>query len=240
MNAAEIMRWIVESPIWDEPGQGVKQYFRREEPGNLAKKPGTVPKGAISTDLRWGQSLADRGQPDIYQNHRQVPTSSGKKTLAIYHVYRRKTGETNGPSKKLLTTVKSMAYPGAEQMLGHASNYLEKVIARLKLKASLVLPAPSSKPLSGRFGAEVAKLLGAQVYDAFVKTAEAKALAPAERVGKQLVALKPGADEAVFDQDIVIVDDMTTSDQTIQQMAQLLWNESAPRSIIALVLIGRA
>jgi hypothetical protein len=240
VNAGQIKCWIVEAPIWDEPGEGIKQSFRREEPGNLDRnKPRTVAPGTISTDLRWGSSLATRGQPDVYKNHRTIHTHDGPQVLPIYHIYRRKVGE-KGPGSNLLTRVKSLDYPGAENMLGHATGYLEKVVSQLGIKATLVVPAPSSKPLASRFAAEVAKLTGGEGVSLFDKVAEAKSLATSDRTKVVLVQFKEGATEAAFDQDVVLVDDITTSDQTISQMAQLLWDTSLPRSVKAVVLIGRA
>lgn len=127
MTAAEIKRWIVETPIWMDPSGDVWQFFRREEPTNVERRPGPIPKGGISTDLRWGQSIGTRGQPDVYKNHRVLHTKEGDKVLPIYHIYRRKTGEV-GPSTELLTRVKSLNYTGAEDMLAHASGYLKRVV----------------------------------------------------------------------------------------------------------------
>jgi len=231
MIASEIKRWIVEAPIWMEPGGDVRQSFRREEPSNIERKPGPIPKGGISTDLRWGQSIATRGQPDIYKNHRTLHTREGEKVLPIYHIYRRKTD----PSSELLNQVKSLRYPGAEDMLAHASGYLKQVISQMGIKATMVVPAPSSKPLAGRFAEEVAKLLGAKVADLFDKAGEAKKMHGGSDAPR--VSLRDA--ESAFDQDVIIVDDLTTKDKTVSQMAQQLWDNSLPRSVRAIVLIGR-
>lgn len=235
MNAAEIKRWILEAPIWMDTGGEVRQSFRREEPTNIEKKPGPIPKGGISTDLRWGQSLATRGQPDIYKNHRTIQTKEGEKVLPIYHIYRRKTGEV-GPSTELLTRVKSLDYPGAGNLLPHAAGYLKQVIDQMGIKATMVVPAPSSKPLAGRFAVEVAKLLGAKVVDLFDKAGEAKKM----HGGSDAPRVSLRDTESAFDQDVIIVDDLTTKDKTVSQMAQQLWDTSMPRSVRAIVLIGRS
>lgn len=233
MTAAEI-KHLLESPIWMEPSGEVRQYFRREEPLNIERRPGPMAAGAINTDLRWGQSLATRGLPEIYTNTRRLASGHD---LTIYHIYRRKTGE-KGPSVELLNKVKSLDYPGAPQMIAHAASYLERFVRQHKLTATLVVPAPSTRPLASTFAAEVARMTGATVAQLFDKTGEAKKMHASNKALR--AKLRPGAEEEAFDQDIILVDDLSTKDMTLTQMAEQLWSLSEPRSVRAIVLIGRS
>lgn len=241
MTLQEIRSFVNEAIRYDPLTKEIKVGFRREDPNDFEKKTTSVGDKEINTDLRWGGSLGTRGQAEVYRNPRHVDTKlEGKRSVVIYHVYRRRTGKERRPDDELLTAVKSMSYPEAERVLTHATSHLAKVFARWRTPADVIIPAPSSKPLAGRFAAELSKILNAPVADVFDKTHEAKTVAPNMRPKTQLVAMKPGAEDKAYDKDVIVVDDITCADQTVCQMAKLLFDKSLAKSVTAVVLIGRA
>lgn len=224
MNAYQVVTEVIRF------NQGKPEYVpTRQDTSDIeAKKPRTT-ANEINTYLPHGRSLKTRGAVDPYMTRRILQTIQGQKVLRILYAFTRKS-----VSGEYLDAVKLADFEGSGLMLGHVADYFAK--AFLRHKFDTVVPAPSSKPLAAKLAEEIANRLNIPVGHFFSKIGKATDTDVSHRMDVEKAAL--AINDLIYS-DILLVDDFTTSNSTLMELATKLYNKGA-NYVVAVALAGPA
>jgi len=183
----------------------------------------------ISKDLR---HVLD--YPDIRMSKRVVSGSFGQKPLRIANIFSR-------PGKlSWIDELKTGKVANYNKLLDDASAYIAKCAQESKF--DLVLAAPSSKPLALDLATAIALRLDipASKMKAAKTGIEAKKVHVSRRTDqKRFDWESPEARSEYKDLDILLVDDLTTTDSTMVQLATMLY-EAKAKYVFCVALLGPA
>ena len=189
-----------------------------------------VKPGEINTDFNHSYTFG-LPAPQISVRRRDLECFYGPKKLDITSIFRRPR------TIDWLDQLKSgpNAVENYQAMLDDSAGYLASAL-KGRVKFDQVSPVPSSKPLASDWAKAISQALGVPYKPLnLTKTGVAKDSHVSQRGSEK--RYKWGQESAVKGLMILLVDDLTTTDSTLVQVAELLYNQRA-EYVYACALVG--